>query len=181
MPFRISSPVREFRSLIRHQINIYCQKGFSFFTGSKFTIENYLEKYDFSSRVFSLCDQGLTTMCHLELLPLVEKVDLSRNGLIDVKNFSCMRCVKELILDSNQISDISELSFLPNLEVLSLKNNCILSYCLVKPYCHFPMFFGQCMQIRLIGSALFAILSVFFKHFSALRVLGIYRMPNYQC
>ena len=66
-------------------------------------------------------------MSHLELLPLVEKVDLSRNSLIDVKNFSCMRCVKELILDGNQISDISELSFLPNLEVLSLKSNCILS------------------------------------------------------
>ena len=100
----------------------------SLFTGSKFTIENYLEKYDFGSRVVSLSNQGLTSVCHLELLPLVEKVDLSNNSLIDVKNFSCMRCMKELILDSNQISDISELSFLPNLEVLSLKNNCILSY-----------------------------------------------------
>ena len=97
------------------------------FTGSRFTLENYLETYDFNTRVLTLCGRGLTTMCHLELLPLVEKVDLSNNSLIDVKNFSCMHCVKDLILDSNQISDISELSFLPNLELLSLKNNCILS------------------------------------------------------
>ena len=69
-------------------------KPYSFFTGSKFTIENHLETYDFNWRVLSLPYQELTTMCHLELLSLVEKVDLSKNSLTDVKNFSCMRCVK---------------------------------------------------------------------------------------
>ena len=89
-------------------------------------MENYLEKYDFNTRVLSLSNEGLTTMCHLELLSVVEKMDLSNNHLIDVKNFSCMRCIKELNLDGNQISDVAELSFLPNLELLSIRRNCIL-------------------------------------------------------
>ena len=96
------------------------------FIGSRFTVENYLEKYDFNTRVLSLENVKLTTMCHQELLTLVEKVELSNNCLRDVKQFSCMRCVKELYLDDNQLLDVSELSFLPNLELLSIRRNCIL-------------------------------------------------------
>jgi len=103
----------------------------SYFSDSRFIIENHLESYDFSTRVFSLVSQNLTTVYHPELLSMVVKVDFSNNNLTSVKGFNCFVCVRELTLDGNKISDIEELSYLSNLTQLSMKKNCILFSCII--------------------------------------------------
>lgn len=103
---------------------------------SKFTIENYIEQLDFGTRVMSLPNQSLTCIVHPELFSLVVKVDLSNNKLDSLKGFSCFQCAIDIHVDGNQINDVEELSFLPALKQLSIKDNCISSLDVLKPLAH---------------------------------------------
>ncbi|XP_046580321.1 geranylgeranyl transferase type-2 subunit alpha-like [Haliotis rubra] len=77
--------------------------------------------------VLDLSNQGLTTLVHLELLPLIREVKLSDNSLDSFHNFQYLQCLEKLNISGNQITSCEGLNFLPELSELDLRNNSISS------------------------------------------------------
>ncbi|XP_071088978.1 geranylgeranyl transferase type-2 subunit alpha-like [Haliotis cracherodii] len=75
--------------------------------------------------VLDLSNQGLTTLVHLELLPLVREVKLSDNTLDSFHNFQYFQCLEKLNISRNRVTSCDGLNFLPELTELDLQNNCI--------------------------------------------------------
>jgi Leucine-rich repeat (LRR) protein len=78
-------------------------------------------------REFQLIEDDVTTLGHLaDMVPGgLEKLWLSRCGLIDIRGIGRLRGLRELTLDGNHVSDISELAELEGLRVLDLSHNAI--------------------------------------------------------
>lgn len=94
---------------------------------SKFVIENCILKMEYAEvRVIDLSHKNLTTVCHLEQMILVTHMNLSDNQLTCLPpSFLVMQCLEMLNADDNSIEKVPGLSNLPQLEEVTLRNNCI--------------------------------------------------------
>ena len=54
------------------------------------------------------------------------QVNLSSNQLSSLKGCHALQCTRTLLADNNTLEDLTDLQYLPDLETLSVKNNCIL-------------------------------------------------------
>lgn len=91
---------------------------------SRFIVEQAIESLD-KSRELCLAGHELTMMFHLELLPMVQKLDLSNNTLTTTRGFSFLQNVEQLNLSCNQLRGCRALNHLPCLTHLDLSNNSI--------------------------------------------------------
>jgi len=65
----------------------------------------------------------LESLSGIENFKRLEYVDLSNNGLIDVKQLGSLNRLTEIVLNNNKISDITELKSLPQLKKLHVEQN----------------------------------------------------------
>lgn len=90
---------------------------------SRFIWEDNLQFCANDVRSFSLTDQQLTAVYHLEQLVRMTSVDLSKNCLSQLRNGHLLQCVKELKLNNNCLTTCNGINNLPCLQVLDLRNN----------------------------------------------------------
>uniref|UniRef100_A0A3Q2ZQY2 Geranylgeranyl transferase type-2 subunit alpha n=1 Tax=Kryptolebias marmoratus TaxID=37003 RepID=A0A3Q2ZQY2_KRYMA len=107
---------------------------------SKFMIENTILKMEYAEvRVFSISDQNLTTLCHLDQLLLVTHINLSSNDLQRLPpQFAMLQCLEVLEADNNFIESLEGVYRLPKLEEVSLKNNKISTLADLQPLASCP-------------------------------------------
>ncbi|XP_043913984.1 geranylgeranyl transferase type-2 subunit alpha [Protopterus annectens] len=94
---------------------------------SKFVIENCILKMEYAEvRVIDMSHKNLTRLCYPEQMVLVTHMNVSGNQLTCLPpSFLTMQCLEVLNADDNSIENISGLSNLPQLEEVTLRNNCI--------------------------------------------------------
>lgn len=83
---------------------------------------NYIRQIEAIDYV-DLSSNGIKDLKGIEHLQSVETLDLSKNEISDLTPLQGLTNLKHLILSDNQIEDVSPLSFLENLEVLVLTGN----------------------------------------------------------
>uniref|UniRef100_A0A1A8I1E3 Geranylgeranyl transferase type-2 subunit alpha n=1 Tax=Nothobranchius kuhntae TaxID=321403 RepID=A0A1A8I1E3_NOTKU len=107
---------------------------------SKFMIENTILKMEYAEvRVFSISDQNLTTLCHLDQLLLVTHINLSSNRLQRLPpQFAMLQCLEVFEADNNSIKSLEGVYCLPKLEEISLKNNKISTLADLQPLASCP-------------------------------------------
>lgn len=85
-------------------------------TGSKFAIENAIERLEDSSQSLCLSGLELTSFYHAEFMVHLRAIDISNNNLAEINGLHYLQCIKTLIADSNVISlNKQDLKCLPNL------------------------------------------------------------------
>ncbi|XP_037796273.1 geranylgeranyl transferase type-2 subunit alpha-like [Penaeus monodon] len=103
---------------------------------SKLSMETALKKHRLTTEndaQFRLNGRSLTRIAFSHLLACSKSVDLSCNELSSIQPLKSLVACKELLLDDNQIVDITPLAFLKRLEKLSLSKNKIDSLDQLKP------------------------------------------------
>uniref|UniRef100_A0A1A8ERD9 Geranylgeranyl transferase type-2 subunit alpha n=1 Tax=Nothobranchius korthausae TaxID=1143690 RepID=A0A1A8ERD9_9TELE len=107
---------------------------------SKFMIENTILKMEYAEvRVFSISDQNLTTLYHLDQLLLVTHINLSSNRLQRLPpQFAMLQCLEVFEADNNSIKSLEGVYCLPKLEEISLKNNKISTLADLQPLASCP-------------------------------------------
>ena len=93
---------------------------------SKLVMETALRKHRITEEdgdKFHVCGQDLTRVTHSHLLATMICVDLSNNNLSSISSLCNLIACKELILDHNEIQNLSPLSTLTALQHVSVAGN----------------------------------------------------------
>ena len=93
--------------------------------GSRFIVELALAAST-NSGSLSMTERGLSTLYHVQLLPLVCELNLSHNHLLHVGDFAFLQSLQRLNLASNQIASCYGLHHLRLLSELNISDNRIL-------------------------------------------------------